>query len=141
MTCVVLLAEAAVEPVRETEVDPVREAGPRGFSTTGSDGSSTCSSSSLGSTAALRLGLKKAEILGFAGESDLPCFANLGFGPGLPLVRPEKEIEMNIPSAAAYLKISMISRPLGLAPILEEQRPPPVEGLRPAQMNFSGLPF
>ena len=126
---VALLAEAAAEPVRE--------AGPRGFCTIGSDGSSTCSSSSLGSTTALRLGLKKVEILGLAGELDLPCFADLGFGPGFPLGRPEGEIDQSLFTiSAAHLKISgsMVSPPLGLALILvEEQMSPPVEGPRPAK--------
>ena len=126
---VALLAEAAVEPVRE--------AGPRGFCTIGSDGSSTCSSSSLGSTPALRLGLKKEEIFGLAGELDLPCFTDLGFGPGFPLGRPEGEIQSLLTiTAAAHLKVSgsVVSPPLGLALILvEEQTSPPVEGPRPAK--------
>ena len=78
-----------VAHLEEAAVETVLEAGPRGFCIIGSDGSSTCSSSSLGSTPALRLGLKKVEILGLAGELDLPCLVNLGFGPGFPLGRPE----------------------------------------------------
>ena len=132
-----VFAEVSVALLAEAAVEPVREAGPRGFCTIGSDGSSTCSSSSLGSTTALRLGLKKVEILGLAGELDLPCFADLGFGPGFPLGRPEGEIDQSLLSiAAAHLKVSgsMVSPPLGLALILvEEQMSPPVEGPRPAK--------
>ena len=78
-----VLAEVSVALLAEAAVEPVREAGPRGFCTIGSDGGFTCSSSSLSNTA-LRLGLKKVEILGLAGELDLPSFADLGFSPGFP---------------------------------------------------------
>ena len=66
-----VLAEVSVALLAEAAVEPVREAGPRGFCTIGGF---TCSSSSL-SNPALRLGLKKVEILGLAGELDLPSFA------------------------------------------------------------------
>ena len=55
------------------------------------------------------------EILGLAGELDHPSFADLGFGPGFPLGRPEGEIDQSLlTTAAAHLKVSgpMVSPPL-----------------------------